>query len=242
MTISIFIILVFCISALYKRKLALFRLQGIPEMGFKRIKRKKTVDIGSWWKAEQHMQERKAIKKLNRKCAFQMIFGSLGTIMLLLSVFFLYTYLYYPIEYVVKSDSRQETVSLPAFHDRDDVVLYAAKHVSEDKTFYYYFIEETDGYRLKTLPPEEVTVQELDEEEIPAVQKETVLYTVSPQYRNWFISYMVHDFFLDRHSYFQFDEQQIKRSEITEEYFTLRVPGGDVPELPLDRLHFEYKQ
>ena len=129
MITSLVIFLIFFIWFMYKRKMALNDLDNY---------------------ILTRMERRKRIKKINRKTILRIFGYSIGLISLILSLFFIYCYFYFPIEYKVESDSKQEIVALSGVQYNDDILFYVAQDEIDGKNIYYYFTIKTmkDGWKL----------------------------------------------------------------------------------------------
>lgn len=187
-------------------------------------------------------ETRKRIKKINKKTVLHIFGYSIGSISLILSLFFVYCYFYFPIEYSIKSDSKQEIEALSGVQYSDDMLFYVAQDKIDGEDKYYYFTIK-DGERwMKTLDMDKVTVETIDINDSPEVEKKTVVYSIVPTYRSQLLSFIIHDFGFDRLDYFKPKQEDVKQENISEEQYIVRIPDKNIPKINISTLHFSYKR
>ncbi len=221
MVTSLVIFLIFFIWFMYKRKMALNDLDNYI------LKR---------------MERRKRIKKINRKTILRIFGYSIGLISLILSLFFIYCYFYFPIECKVESDSKQEIVALSGVQYNDDILFYVAQDEIDGKNIYYYFTIKNNERWMETLDAEKVTLETIGINDSPVVEKKTVVYSVVPTYRSKLLSFIIYDFGFNKLDYFKPEQEDINQNNIQEEQYIVRIPHKEIPKIKIDTLHFEYKR
>lgn len=204
-------------------------------------KRKKAIDDLNTYILKRTVKVKK-IKRINRKTTLHILGYSMGSVLLLLSTFFLYCYFYFPIEYTVKSDSMQEMVALSGVQYDENTLFYVAKDNIDGKEKYYYFTIKDNERWMETLDIEKSTVEVIGKNDSPKVEKKTVIYSIFPTYRNPILSFIIHDFGLNRLAYFQPNQEDANQQNISEEQYIIRVPSKDIPQIDIDTLHFQYKR
>lgn len=222
MITSLTIFAIFSILFLRKRKIAVNALNNLTTL--KRIERKKRI------------------KRINRKTILNIFGYSIASILLVLSIFFLYCYFYFPIEYRITSDSKQEIIPLSGVQYNDDLLFYVAQDTIDGEDKYYYFTIKDNDRWMETLDIEKVTLETIGINDSPVVEKKTIVYSVVPTYRNKILSFIIHDFCFDKLDYFKFKEEDISQENIQEEQYIVKIPQKDIPKIDIRTLHFKYKR
>lgn len=187
-------------------------------------------------------ETRKRIKKINKKTVLHIFGYSISFISLILSLFFVYCYFYFPIEYSIKSDSRQEIEALSGVQYSNDVLFYVAQDEIDGEDKYYYFTIK-DGERwMETLDIDKVTVETIDINDSPEVEKKVIVYSIVPTYRSRLLSFIIYDFGFNRLDYFKPKQEDVKQKNISEEQYIIRIPDKNIPKIDISTLHFSYKR
>lgn len=187
-------------------------------------------------------ETRKRIKKINKKTVLHIFGYSISFISLILSLFFVYCYFYFPIEYSIKSDSKQEIEALSGVQYSDDMLFYVAQDEIDEEDKYYYFTIK-DGERwMGTLDIDKVTVETIDINDSPEVEKKVIVYSIIPTYRNQLLSFIIYDFGFNRLDYFKPKQEDVKQENISEEQYIVRIPDKNIPKIDISTLHFSYKR
>lgn len=187
-------------------------------------------------------ETRKRIKKINKKTVLHIFGYSISFISLILSLFFVYCYFYFPIKYNIKSDSKQEIEALSGVQYSDDMLFYVAQDEIDGEDKYYYFTIK-DGERwMETLDIDKVTIEMIDINDSPEVEKKTIIYSIVPTYRSQLLSFIIHDFGFNRLDYFKPKQEDIEHKNISNEQYIIRTPDKDIPKIDISTLHFSYKR
>lgn len=184
---------------------------------------------------------REKIKKIKRKTVQKILGFTIGSACLILSLFFLFSFFYFPVEYKIVSDSVQETVYLSGVQYDEDTLFYVAEDVIDGENKYYYFTLRNNERWMETMDIEKATIEEVDINDMPQVEKNMVRYSSKPTYRNALFSFIIHDFGFHRLEYFQPKEEMIEENVVEEEYI-IRIPTGEIPLIDIDTLRFSYNR
>lgn len=180
-------------------------------------------------------------KKVLRKKLIQNIIGyTTGSVCLILTAFFIYSYFYFPIEYKIVSNTSEETDYISPVQYDEDTLFYVAidKFGSEDK-FYYFTIKDNERW-MQTVDIDKAKIEIIDIDDIPTVEKKVIKYSSIPQYRNIICKLLINDFGLYHLDYYKLNEDMIEDNVIQTEY-VIRIPEQSIPVIDTSTLHFSYK-
>jgi len=221
MITTLIIFIIFSVWWMYKRRIALDDLDNCIL--------KRTI-------------KKEKVKKINKRTIIHIFGYSIGSILLLLSIFFICCYFYFPIEYSIKSDSTQETIALSGVQYNENTLFYVAQDEIDGKDKYYYFTIKDNERWMETLDIEKSMIKVIGENDLPEIEKEIVTYSIIPTYRNKILSFIIHDFGFSRLDYFQPKQEDVDKQNIREERYIIKIPSKDIPKININTLHFQFNK
>lgn len=188
------------------------------------------------------IERAKRIRKINKKTSLHIIGYSIGSVFVVLIIFFLYTYFYFPIEYTIQSNSVQESVVLSGVQYDENTLFYVAKDTIEGKAQYYYFTLKDNERWMETLNIEHCKIEVIDENQTPEIKKKVITYSIIPTYRNQLLTFLIHDFGFNHLEYFQPNQEDMNQKDIQEEEYIIKIPSNEIPQIDIETLRFPFKR
>lgn len=204
------------------------------------FKQKKELDSLSLQELPR-MEKKKRVKAVKKKTWLNMFGYTIGSTCLILTILFLFSYLYFPIEYKIVSDSEQETIYLSGVQYDENTLFYVARDVFDGKEKYYYFTLRDNERWMETIDISKAEIETIDIDDVPVVEKTVIRYSSQPAYRNLFYAFFIRDFGLHRLNYFK-PREDMTMENVTKEEYLIRIPEGDIPFIDTGTLRFSYKK